>query len=343
VPITFLRGAPRWKHVRRPFAPFWCAALIAAVLVASVATAAPAPPNAVVYIEKVPPVDVQGATNVSVTVNGTVNVTLFSFVNTEVFLNVTILNTFWMAQISPASATLTGSGSIPYVVTVEVPGTASSDSNPLILVEANVSAYGVGRTFSNQSAIPIKQYYGVELTATTSASPDTFNAHAGATSTFAFLLRNTGNGKDSFEVRVKNVADLQARGINANLPSPISRVGSGVQLVVSGNVTLPPSLDNGSFPLVVEAFSTGAATGSQAVSAETTKTITALPAQPTGPGTGNGAGNGSTNGTGNPIPGLPAAAAIAAMAVGASAAAWRRFKLPSQGGAYRASRVQGRR
>ena len=80
----------------------------------SAAALPPAPviPQVRVEIDTVPAVDVNRDEETLVTVNGTVNVTAppCCQVATNVYLNVTINNTFWFATIDPPSASFTGSG-----------------------------------------------------------------------------------------------------------------------------------------------------------------------------------------------------------------------------------------
>lgn len=306
------------------------AALIVGAFAGPVSSAPlPPPPEVTIHIDSVPPVDVRTTEDVVVQTNGTVNVTLFSFVETKVFLNVSVTITDWPASIEPSQVNLTGSGSIPVNITVYVPPGAAADSDAAIVVEANVSVPPVGRIFTNQTALPIIPYYDLALTPSTSSSPQTFEAPLGAETSFAFRLQNLGNGRDSFEVSVKNLADLQARGINIELPPQVSNVGAKVTVSITGKATLPDALPLDNYTLEVEALSSGAALVGQTIVKSTTKTMRAVAAPPTN---GNGPGN-DTNTTPPKgfLPGFDAAAWVAATGMAALAAvAWRRFRPPSR-------------
>ena len=92
---------------------------VAAALVLSgaalLAAGAPTPPvpQVTVRLDDVPPVDVDGATDTEVTVNGTVNITVPSFVPVQVALNVSILAAYWPATVEPQRSNITGSGDVP--------------------------------------------------------------------------------------------------------------------------------------------------------------------------------------------------------------------------------------
>jgi hypothetical protein len=308
--------------------------LLLLLATASHVQAAPTPPlpQVTVRLDTVEPVDVNHDGDTVVVVNGTVNITAPSFVEVGVALNVSVLSLYWPAEVDPHRGNLTGSGDVPFTVTVSVPARAAADAAAVVQVVANVSAYGIGRDFTGDTTIPIVQFYGVALEpAVPLTSPTTFDAQVGADTSFSFRLQNTGNGKDSFEVRVANAAELQNLGITTDLGSPITNVASGVKVVVTGSVHLPSTLALGDFQLNLEALSTGAVSdGSQAV-ASTQKVIHAVEAPP-GPDPGNGGNGGDGNGTGGPSegsPGLGAVEAVAAVgAVALAAGAVRRVRRP---------------
>ncbi|HEX9709871.1 MAG TPA: choice-of-anchor T family protein [Candidatus Thermoplasmatota archaeon] len=307
----------------------------ALVALALPATAAPGPPvpQVTVRLEDVPPVDVNRDSATEVVVNGTVNVTVPGFVEVSVALNVSVLNTYWGAVITPTRANLTGSGDVPFTATVTVPPRAGAEDGAAVEVVANVSAYGVGRDFLGQTPVPVIQFFALEVDpAVPKDSPATFSAEVGEETAFSFRLKNTGNGHDSFEVRVSNGAELQNLGITTELASPITNVGSGVTVVVSGTVDLPGGLDLADYPLAIEALSTGAvAEGMQAVAA-TQKLIHATEAAPPpdpGPGPNPGDGGSENRTDGGFLAGPGAAGAAGALAAGALAAvAWRRARRP---------------
>jgi hypothetical protein len=309
------------------------------LLAPAAATAAPIPPlpQVDVRLDEVPPVDVNKETSTDIVVNGSVNITgVPAVVAVSVALNVSVLSSYWPATITPQRENLTGSGDVPFTVTVTVPPRAPADSATTLQVVANVSAYGVGRDFTGDTPIPIVQFYNVELDpAVPNTQPARFDAQAGGETSFSFRLRNTGNGRDSFEVRVTNSAELQGLGITTDLSSPITGVASGVTVVVTGSVSLPATLALGDYGLALEALSTGAvSSGTQAVGTAQ-KTIHAIAADP-GPGNGNGNGGGGGNGndTGEKPSGgfLPAPGAMAAVgalaAVAVACAVGRRPRRP---------------
>lgn len=299
---------------------------------AQAAPSAPPFPQVSIKITSVSPVNVETDADVIITTNGSVNLTLPSSFEVTVYLNVTITTTYWDASITPMQATVTGSGEIPFTVTVSVPGRSSAQANAQIQVDANVSAYGVGRTFSNSTDVPIKQYYGVELTSSTGNSPETFEATTGADTAFAFQLQNIGNGRDSFEIRVANLADLQSRGIAVDVPTPVANVAEKLKVNVNARISLPftAALDN--YTIEIQAVSTGAVSTGGSVMDSTAKTARAVPPLPGNNGTDP---NNTTKPPTGFLPGFDVI--VTAAAVGFAAAAWRRFRPPSQGGAYRES------
>jgi hypothetical protein len=315
------------------------AAFLAAALAfgahALAAPQAPPFPQVVIKIAAVPAVNVETDSEVSITTNGTVNVTLASFVEVNVYLNVSITNTYWAATITPMKGVLMGSGEIPFTVNVTVPGRSTLDSNAQIRVEANVSAYGVGRIFTNETAIPIKQYYGVALTASTQASPEKFDATAGAETSFAFRLQNMGNGHDTFDIRIPNLGDLQSRGISVDVPSPVTNVGVRVTVNVNGRISLPANIALDNYTIELQAVSTGAVAAGGSVEATTAKIARVVPPAPVE--NGGGTGNNTTDGAPKPfLPGFEGPTLAGALAVAAMVAG-RRPRRPSPGAAYRGS------
>ncbi len=297
------------------------------------ANAAPTPPlpQVTVRLDEIPPVDVNHDGETVVVVNGTVNITAPSIVEVSVALNVSVLATYWPSDVTPVRSNLTGSGDVPFTVTLSVPARVAAGNDATVQVVANVSAYGIGRDFFGETAVPVVQFYGVTLDpAVPNSSPATFEAQVGKDTGFSFRLTNTGNGKDSFEVQVTNLAELQNMGVTVDLSSPVTNVASGVALAVSGTVHVPSSLATGDYPMSIQAISTGAVSdGTQAV-ATTQKVIRATEATSPPPPGGGGDGGASNNSTGGGF--LPAPGAVAAVAaVGGAAivaAAWRRPKRP---------------
>lgn len=312
-------------------------ALLLTAAPAALSAAAPAPPQVTVRLDSIPPVDVDHDGDTVVTVNGTVNVTVPSFVPVSIALNVSVPPGYWDAVVTPERGNLTGPGSIPFTVTVSIPSRVGSEDGAAVEVVANVSAYGVGRDFTGQTDLPIVQFYDVWVDpAVPNSQGATFDATAGKDTAFSFRLKNTGNGHDSFEVRVSNLADLQAQGVTADLASPVSNVAAGVTVVVTGSVHLPATLAAGDYPLSIEAASTGAASDGKEATASAQKTMHALEAPPGPEPGGGGGGGGGDGGAGNNttqsggfLPGAGAPEALAAVGAAAvAAAAWRRTRRP---------------
>jgi hypothetical protein len=305
--------------------------LSAAALAAPLASALPTlpvVPQVRVEIDDVAAVDVNRDTDTVIRVNGTVNVTVppIVTVTTNVYLNVTVNNTYWLALIEPPSASFTGSGEFAYVVNVTVPGRVAVDAGAEVFVDANVSvAPGVGRSWTASTPIPIVQYYGVAVTPSTSSSPANFSAEGGAQTPFSLRVQNIGNGRDTFELRVDNLGELQAAGISVYLPSPVT-VPAKVTANVNGNVSVPASLNSGNFTLAISAFSTGAAAKGETVTAAGAKTMRVVPPADGGGGGGPGGGGNNTTKPGGFLPGP--GAGVAAVSVGVAAACWRRLRRP---------------
>lgn len=293
--------------------------------------AAPVFPQVLVSVAPVAPVDVNRDSEANITTNGTVNITVPAFVTVEthIYFNVTVNNTYWPATISPRSAVVTGSALIPFTVNVTVPGRVSVDAGAAIYVDANVSvAPGFGKSFTDETAIPIIQYFGLAMTPRTSTSAENFTVTAGADTGFSLRLQNLGNGRDSFELRVDNLADLQARGMTVTLPSPIS-VPAKVTVNVNGNITVPATLTTGNFTISVTGLSTGAAAKGDTVTASTAKLFAVVPPEPGGGNGGGGGGGGNVTSGKGFLPGFEGPAAGLSLAgVAALAAAHRRIRRP---------------
>lgn len=289
---------------------------------------APTFPSVTVEVGPVAAVDVNRDSEVNISTNGTVNVTAPAFWSSQIniYFNVTVNNTYWPATISPMSATLTGSGEIPFTVNVTVPGRVSVDAGAEIFVDANVTVPpGIGRSFTDQTPIPILQYFGLSITSKTTTSPENFTAHSGSDAGFAIRLQNLGNGRDSFELSVSNLAELQARGISVNLPSPIS-VPAKVTVNVNGNISVPASVTAGNFTISIQGLSTGAVAKGETVAAFGEKAFTVVP--PDDPGGNNSGDHNETGGKGF-LSSFEATLAVAATAGAALlAAAWRRARRP---------------
>ncbi len=293
------------------------------------APAAPVVPQVRLEVEQVPAVDVDRDTEAVISVNGTVNVTVPSWVtvDTHVYFNVTVNNTYWFATIDPPAASFTGSKEVPYKVNVTIPGRVSIDAGAEIFIEANVSVPpGVGKVWATSTPIPIVQYFAVAITPYTSSSAVNFSAHAGAETGFAFRIQNLGNGRDSFDLHVDNIAELQAAGISVYLPSPVT-VPSKVTANVNGNVTVPASLTSGNFTLSISALSSGAAAKGASVTSAGAKKIMVLPPDTTGGG-GDGGGQNNTTKPKGFLPGPGAAAAVGATGIAAALVSRRRIKRP---------------
>jgi hypothetical protein len=292
------------------------------------APVAPIIPQVLVTVNPVAAVDVDKDNETAVVATGTVNITLppWATVSTHVYLNVTINNTYWPATIGPMTSALNGSGEVAFTVSVSVPGRAGIDANAVIAVQANVSVPpGFGKVFWGETTLPIQQYFGLEITPRTSTSNENFTAQAGKDTTFAIRLQNLGNGRDSFELRLNNLADLQSRGIAVYLPSPVS-VAAKVTANVNGNVSVPASVTDGNFTLSIVALSTGAAAKGNTVSASAEKHFRATPPDP---GTSGGPPPTDTPAGKGFLPGFEGAAALVAAGAVAVAAAWsRRLRRP---------------
>jgi hypothetical protein len=293
-------------------------------------------PQVTVRLDEIEPVAVDRDTPTEVVVNGTVNITVPGFVEVSVALNVSVLRTFWAAVIAPVRDDITGSGDIHFTATVTVPPRAGSEDDATLEVVANVSAFGVGRDFVGTTAVPVVQFFAVEVDPVVPGSnPVVFDAQLGAETPFSFRLKNAGNGHDSYEVRISNLAELQGLGITADLSSPITNVGPGVVLAVSGSVSLPATLAVGDYTLAFEALSTGAVAEGEEAKASDQKTIHAVESDPGDPdpdpedpdpgdnGTDGGGGEGGL------LPGPGGAGVFVAVAIAALAlGAWRRARRP---------------
>jgi hypothetical protein len=300
----------------------------AAVPVAGAAPSPPVVPQVRVTVNPVAAVDVDKDNETAVVANGTVNVTLPSWatVGTHIYLNVTINNSYWPATISPMTSSLNGSGDVPFTVSVSVPGRSAVDANAVISVQANVSVPpGFGKLFWGETALPVLQYFGLDITPRTSTSNENFTAQAGKDTPFAFRLQNLGNGRDSFELHLDNLAELQSRGISVYLPSPVS-VAAKVTANVNGNVSVPTSVTEGNFTLSIVALSTGAAAEGLTVAASALKHFSATPPDQ---GTSTGPPPAVTPSGKGFLPGFEGAAAVGATGIAAVAAVWaRRLRRP---------------
>jgi methionine-rich copper-binding protein CopC len=287
----------------------------------------PVVPQVRVELESVPPVDVDRDAEAVITGNGTVNVTVPSWFTNEirVYFNVSVNNTFWFATIDPPSASFTGSHEVPFQVNVTVPGRVTVSAGAEIFVDANVSVSGVGKSWTASTPIPIAQYFGVAITPWTSSSAVNFSAHAGGETPFAFRIQNLGNGPDSFDLHVDNIAELQAAGVSVYMPTPVN-VPAKVTANVNGNVSVPASLTTGNYTLSFSALSSGAAAKGVSVTSAGAKRIQMLPPDETG-----GGGGSTQNNTTKPkgfLPGPDAAAAVSATAAAAALVSWRRLRRP---------------
>ncbi len=324
---TYLSCGAGWQTVKRRFCALTLGILVSAMVVPVVASAlptAPVVPQVRVEVGPVAPVDVNRDTETIITTNGTVDITVPAWATIEmrVYFNVSVNRTFWPATISSMSAVLTGSGVVPFTVNVSVPGRAAVEAGAVIYVDANVSVPpGLGRSWGAETPIPIVQYFGLAITPSTSTSPSNFSAPSGTETVFSVRIQNLGNGGDSFELQVENLAELQASGISVFLPSPVT-IAAKVTAIVNGNLSLPASLLEGNFTLSIRALSTGAAARGEAVSTEGAKRFTVtLPEEPDGGGTPSPqSGNGA-------LPAFDAAATLAA-AAGAAVLAVRRVRRP---------------
>ncbi len=290
---------------------------------AAASPSAPPAPTVVGRLEIAPiaPVDVNKDALSLVTTNGTVNVTIpggFT-VETRINLTVQVNDTDWSATISPTTMSLTGSGQFPFAVNVSVPGRVATDAPAEVFVAANISVVGfppaVSRVYTASTPVPIVQYFGLALMAVTPSSPENFTAEAGNQTAFSIRLQNLGNGRDSFELSVDNLAQLQGQGIGVSLPSPVS-VAKGGLVQINGNVSLPAALTSGNFSLTILGLSTGAASKGESVTGSAAKFFHAQPPPEDGGG-GGGRGGGTPAGKGflpGPEPGL------VLIAVGAAAA-----------------------
>lgn len=311
--------------MRRAFALGLVALLsVAAVPPASSLPPAPVVPAVHVELQAVAPVNVDRDDDAVITANGTVNITVppWATVTENIFFNVTINNTYWFARIDPPSATLTGSGEVSFTVNVTVPGRVSIDAGAEIWVDANVSVSpGIGKSWTASTGIPIVQYYGVAITPSTSTSPANFSAQAGADSGFQFRLQNLGNGRDSFEIHVDNIAELQASGMSVYLPTPVS-VPAKVTANVNGNISIPASAVPANFSMTISALSTGAAAKGQTIVTSGEKHLRVTPHDDTG-----GGGDGGGTNTTKPKGFLPGPGAWGAVVAGAAAALIARRRL----------------
>jgi len=290
--------------------------------------AAPAPPTVVGRVELDPlaPVEVNKDTDSLVATNGTVNVTIPGGFTVETRINLTaqVNNTDWFTTVEPSTATLTGSGEFPFKVNVTVPGRVASDAGAELFVAANITVIGVpplvSRIYTASTPVPVVQYFALSIQGVTPSSPENFTAEAGNQTAFSIRLQNLGNGRDSFELTVDNLAELQGQGIGVSLPSPVSVAKGGV-VQINGNVSLPASLTSGNFTLTILGLSTGAASKGQTVTASAQKYFRAQ-APPDGGG-GPGPNGGPAAGKGF-LPGPEPALVLLAVGLVAGAGARRR-------------------
>lgn len=317
----------------RPLALLLALGLLAAIpFAASGLPSAPLPPTVIGRLEISPiaPVGVNKDNETLVTTNGTMNVTIPGALTVETRVNLTVQvnNTDWFATISPTTISLTGSGQFPFTVNVSVPGRVATDGGAEVFVAANISIVGfppaVSRVYMESTPVPIIQYFGVALMAITPSSPENFTAQAGNQTAFSIRLQNLGNGRDSFELTMDNLAQLQGQGIGVSLPTPVSVAKGGV-VQVNGNVSLPATVTSGNFSLTVLALSTGGASKGQSVTASASKFFHAQPPADNGGGQG-GPDGGAPPGKGflpGPEPGL----VLVALGAGAALVS-RRLRRP---------------
>lgn len=298
---------------------------------AAASPGAPLAPTVIGRVEIAPiaPVDVDKDMDSLVTSNGTVNVTIPGGLTVETRINLTVQvnNTDWFATVTPATMSLTGSGEFPFAVNVTVPGRVAADAGAEVFVVANITVVGVpplvSRIYTASTPVPVLQYFGLALMGVTPSSPENFTAEAGNQTSFSVRLQNLGNGRDSFELTVDNLAQLQGQGIGVSLPSPVS-VAKGGLVQINGNVSLPSTLTSGNFTITVLGLSTGAASKGQTVTASAPKYFHAQPPPDEG---GGGGPDGRTPPDNGFLPGPEPALVL--VAIGAAATlGMRRPKRP---------------
>jgi len=161
----------------------------------------------------------------------------------------------WQAACDPAQFLVTGSGNNTFHATVNVPAGEPGGQARVLTVNATVSTTGVPlNTSSIYAVLTTHQSFGLKLSTGTPA----LSVAAGKPVTWAFSLKNNGNGRDTFSL---SVIDLQSYtepkwGIKFN--RTFISVDSGDTGDCAINITPELNTTNRTVAFKVKAFSRGA-------------------------------------------------------------------------------------
>jgi hypothetical protein len=161
----------------------------------------------------------------------------------------------WHASCDPASFIVTGSGNNSFHTTVSVPAGEPGGQARVLTVNATVSTTGVSLNASTTySVLTTRQSFGLNL------STDTPNlaVTAGKTASWAFALKNTGNGRDTFSLSVIDLQTYNHNNWTLKFNRTFMSVDSGDTGVCTINITPAQESKNQTVAFQIKAYSRGA-------------------------------------------------------------------------------------
>lgn len=220
--MSLILGWPRGSRWRAPAAALALAALLALTLLpAAPAGALPSQPSCEVVLDLREQTAHPSATTADTLVfSGSINATLGSVSGSR---NMAILTdvapSAWAAAVAPQTENISGTERVFFNATVAVPAASDASTRGTLTVSASFQVFpGVPSSTvacADSASITVAQYYKVDG----DTSTPRITVTAGPTGTVAtFIVRNLGNGRDTFTAELEDPLLMEDIGIHTNLP-----------------------------------------------------------------------------------------------------------------------------
>jgi hypothetical protein len=160
----------------------------------------------------------------------------------------------WEATCDPASFIVTGTANNTYKTTVKVPAGEQGGQARYLTLNATVSTGVTIATCTTYAVITTRQSFGLNLTSGTAG----LSVTGGKTVTWAFTLKNSGNGRDTFSLSVMNLQSYTSVGWVVKFNRSLLSVDAGDIGSCTVNITPAANSKNQTVAFQIKAYSKNA-------------------------------------------------------------------------------------
>jgi len=164
-------------------------------------------------------------------------------------------DTDWPTIVVPSNIPFTSPGTIQITVTVNVPEATSSTLIGKVTVTGTATYPGGMAEASSSGTVTVKQYYLCTLRPPNLLGTDN-------PQTFGIVVKNSGNGEDSFEISLPFQEAIAKAGLSVSFDKTTTgKLAQDVNFTIHMTVSYGPSAAAGKKQIYVRATSTGSKSG----------------------------------------------------------------------------------